>query len=60
MGLKRGSWVKHIKYGLCYVGGSSKGRISLHGMDGKRLSQTVKVDDCSFLTYSTWRIVQEV
>jgi len=57
MGLKRGSWVKHIKYGLCYVGGSSKGRISLHGMDGKRLSQAVKVDDCSFLTYSTWRIV---
>lgn len=37
MGLKRGSLVKHVKHGLCYVGGTSKGRISLHDMTGKRL-----------------------
>ena len=27
LGLKRGSLIKHKKYGLCYVGGTSKGRV---------------------------------
>ncbi len=37
-GFKRGSYIKHPKYGVCYVGGTSKGRISLHSLlDGKRL-----------------------
>ena len=28
-GFKRGSYIKHPKYGVCYVGGASKGCISL-------------------------------
>jgi hypothetical protein len=57
LGFKRGSWVKHPKYGVCYVGGTSKGRISLHAMqDSKRLCQNAKPEDCKFLTTASWRI----
>jgi len=57
MGFKRGSWVNHIKHGLCYIGGTSKERVSLHEMStGKRLTQTAKPEDCRFLTYATWRM----
>jgi hypothetical protein len=57
MGLKRGSWVKHPKYGLSYVGGTYNGRISLHSLqDGKRLCQNAKPEDCKCLTTASWRI----
>jgi hypothetical protein len=57
MGLKRGSWVQHPKYGVCYVGGTLNGRISLHNLqDGKRLCQNAQVADCRLLTYATWRV----
>jgi hypothetical protein len=57
MGIKRGSWVRHPKWGIVYVGGTYKGRISLHAMQtGKRLTQRVKVEDCQVLTTATWRI----
>jgi hypothetical protein len=56
MGLKRGSWVKHEKYGLCYVGGSSKGRITLHDMEsGERVSRNIKPEECVVLTRASWR-----
>ncbi len=54
LGLKRGSLVKHSKYGLTYVGGTSCGRVSLHGFNGKRLSQNVKIGDCKFICYNNW------
>jgi RRXRR protein len=57
LGIKRGSWVRHPKYGVVYVGGTSKGRISLHAMQtGKRLTQGAKVQDCQVLTTAAWRI----
>lgn len=57
MGFKRGSWVRHPKYGVCYVGGNSGGRISLHRLqDGKRFTQVAKPKDCKFLTTASWRI----
>jgi hypothetical protein len=57
MGLKRGSWVKHPKFGLTYIGGTTHGRISLHSLEtGKRLTQNAKPEDCSLLTYTSWRI----
>ncbi len=60
LGFKRGSWVKHPKYGVCYVGGSSEGRVSLHRLqDGKRLCQKAKPDDCQFLAFASWRIRKE-
>jgi len=56
LGLKRGSLVKHPEYGLTFVGGSSKGRLSLHGLaDGKRLTQNAKKEDVKFLTFCSWR-----
>lgn len=56
MGFKRGSLVNHPKYDNCYVGGTSKERISLHSVEsGKRLCQNAKVEDCKFLTYNIWR-----
>jgi hypothetical protein len=56
LGFKRGSVVTHPKYGKTYVGGTSNGRISLHSVaTGKRLAQNVKVSDCIFVAYNTWR-----
>ncbi|MFQ5796832.1 MAG: RRXRR domain-containing protein [Candidatus Bipolaricaulia bacterium] len=57
LGLKRGSWVKHPKWDICYVGGTVGNRISLHSLEtGKRLTQKAKPEDCVLLTYSSWRI----
>ena len=56
LGFKRGSTVRHPKYGIAYVGGASEGRISLHRVeDGKRLCQNTKPSEVQFLAYSTWR-----
>jgi len=56
LGFKRGSWVKHFKWGICYVGGSSKGRISLYSLEGgKRLTQGAKPEDCKFLCFASFR-----
>ena len=56
LGLKRGTWVRHPRHGVTYVGGCSNGRISLHSLqNGRRLSQKVKPDDCIALTRCSWR-----
>lgn len=56
MGFKRGGLVKHKKWGVAYVGGTSKERISLHcPKTGKRLCQTAKVEDTQHLTFNYWR-----
>ncbi len=55
-GFTRGSIVLHTKRGLCYVGGTMDGRVSLHDpSNGKRLAQNAKPKDISFLAYSSWR-----
>lgn len=64
-GLKRGSLVKHPKYGLAYIGGFMKKPIkknpnrkviSLHClMTGKRLTQNAVKEDLKFLTFNSWR-----
>jgi hypothetical protein len=60
LGFKRGSWVKHPKWGVCYIGGSSNNRLSLHSLqDGKRLTQDAKPEDCVFLTFCSWRVRKE-
>jgi hypothetical protein len=56
-GFKRGAYVKHPKYGVCFVGGASLGRISLHSLaSGKRLTQNANPLECNFLTYASFRI----
>jgi hypothetical protein len=55
-GIKRGTLVKHPKWGKAYVGGTMDGRISLHDpLTGKRLTQTAKVADCHLLKLLRWR-----
>ncbi|MEH2380369.1 MAG: RRXRR domain-containing protein [Nostoc sp.] len=64
-GFKRGSIIKHPKFGFCYVGGwqesptkkdPSRKTISLHSLDtGKRLTQNALSNDCLFKAYSSWR-----
>lgn len=58
LGLKRGTVVKHAKYGLCTVGGVDRKRntISLHAYrTNKRLTQGAKVKDCRILTWVAFR-----
>lgn len=56
LGFKRGSLVKHKKYKLCFVGGNSKERISLHELStGNRLCQNAKPEQIKFLSYAGWR-----
>lgn len=60
-GFSRGSLVKHKKYGFCYVGGASKGRISLHSVStGKRLTQNAKPAETKFLSFNTWRLARAI
>lgn len=64
-GFKRGSLVKHPKWGLTYVGGEmvkptktepSRKVISLHSIStGKRLTQSAIPKQINFLTFNTWR-----
>lgn len=56
LGFKRGSLVSHPKRGITYVGGTHKGRISLHSLaDGKRLCFNAKPSEVKTKTYNTWR-----
>jgi RRXRR protein len=58
LGLKRGTVVRHPKYGITTVGGvdRAKERISLHEYrTNKRLTQGAKVNDCHVLTWVAWR-----
>lgn len=56
LGFKRGTLVKHPKYGLCYIGGHLNGCLSLHDRKtGKRLTQNAKPEDCMVLTSVSWR-----
>ena len=60
-GEKRGSYVKHTKYGVCFAGGASKGRLSLHSLiDGKRLTQNAKASFCKHLTYASYCLKKKV
>jgi len=58
LGLKRGTIVKHPRYGLSTVGGFDHkcNTISLHAYrTNKRLTQKAKVKDCRILTWAAFR-----
>jgi hypothetical protein len=56
LGLKRGCLVKHSKHKLCYVGGFSKGGISLHSLDtGDRICRSVKLTNLKFISFGGFR-----
>jgi hypothetical protein len=55
-GIKRGTLIKHPKWGKAYVGGSMDGQLSLHDPEtGKRLTQSAKVADCRLIKLLRWR-----
>jgi len=55
LGFKRGSLVRHTKFGLTMIGGTTKGRVSLREVCyGKRLCQNAKVGNIKFLSYYPW------
>lgn len=57
LGLKRGTLVRHSKYGTCLVGGTSKGRVSLHNLsNNNRLCRNAKIEDLKILTNLKWNI----
>jgi hypothetical protein len=60
LGFKRGSWVKHPQHGVCYVGGTTGGTISLHSLQTGRRITKVKPDTVQFLNRSSWRIRKEI
>jgi hypothetical protein len=57
LGFKRGALVLHPKWGLSFVGGTMKGRISLHSIaTGQRLTQNVRPAECRIRSpYNSWR-----
>src|SRR5260221_740042 len=55
-GIKRGTLVKHPKWGKAYVGGSMSGKLSLHDpQTGNRLTQSAKVADCMRIKVLQWK-----
>lgn len=59
MGFERGSIVKHPKYGICTIGGTSRSRVSVHHIaTGERLSQHIKPEDLTFKTFNSFAFVQ--
>ncbi len=56
LGIKRGTLVKHPKWGKAYVGGTMDGKLSLHDLQtGKRLTQLAKVADCRLIKLVRWK-----
>ena len=57
LGVKRGTLVNHPRFGLAYVGGTMRGRLSLHAADtGKRLTQKARLADCRWRKLLRWRV----
>jgi hypothetical protein len=55
LSLRRMSLVTHPNLGLAMVGGTSKGRVSLHRVsDHHRLAQNSRVEDIRFRSYYPW------
>jgi len=56
MGFTRGSLVVNEKHGLCLLGGTRNNKISLHNLDGLRISRSANPSTITFLAYSKWII----
>ena len=56
LGIKRGTLVKHARYGKAYVGGTMDGKLSLHDpQTGKRLTQSAQADACKPIKLLRWK-----
>ena len=55
-GIKRGTLVKHTRYGKAYVGGTMDGKLSLHDpQTGRRLTQSAQADACKPIKLLRWK-----
>ena len=60
-GIRRGSLVWHKELGLCYVGGNSKKKITLHNIEtGERVTQKASIKDIKFLSYNSWKFSNRI
>ena len=56
LGIKRGTLVRHPKWGKATVGGTMQGRISLHHPEtNRRLTQSANIADCQMVKLLRWR-----
>ncbi len=58
LGVRRGTLVRHPRYGLCMIGGCDreKGRLSLHAYrTNRRLTQAARPEDCQVRTVVAFR-----
>jgi hypothetical protein len=55
-GIKRGTLVKHPKWGKATIGGTMDGKVSLHDpQTNKRLTQAANITDCHPIKLLRWR-----
>lgn len=56
LGFKRGTLVRHPRWGKAIIGGTSSGRLTLHRPEtNKRLTRSAKVSDCLRIKLVRWR-----
>jgi RRXRR protein len=56
LGIKRGTLVRHPKWGKATVGGTRMGRLSLHHLEtNQRLTRSAKGTDCTVIKLLRWR-----
>src|SRR5215467_1802929 len=56
-GIKRGTLVKHPKWGKATIGGTRDGRVSLHDPEtNRRLTQAASITDCQPIKLLRWRL----
>lgn len=56
LGIKRGTLVKHPRWGKAYVGGTMDNKLSLHDpATGKRLTQSARSTDCTLIKGIRWK-----
>lgn len=56
LGVKTGRLAKHVKHGLCYVGGNANGRLTICNVQsGARIARNVKARDLRLLAFNSWR-----
>jgi len=60
LGFKRGSFIKHPKYGIAIIGGTRCGKLTLWcPKTKKRLTKVAKPEDCKFLSYNNMWFINE-
>lgn len=62
LGIKRGTLVKHVKYGECLIGGNNGvDQVSLHSnISLSRLTQKAKLVDLQLIAHSPWLLLDSL